>query len=74
MLKCNQKLQGNIPGFDIFNFLLPRDQVDDIPNLDVDIIKSIQMKKHHYCTPYVGKKEQLVGFFSRRTMPNNQKH
>ena len=22
-----------MPGFDIFNFLLPRDQVDDIPNL-----------------------------------------
>ena len=28
-----------MPGFDIFNFLLPRDQVDDIPNLDVDILR-----------------------------------
>jgi hypothetical protein len=33
----NFKVSNNIPGFDIFNFLLPRDQVDDIPNLDVDI-------------------------------------
>jgi hypothetical protein len=33
----NFKESNNTPGFDIFNFLLPRDQVDDIPNLDVDI-------------------------------------
>ena len=39
LLKATQnlKISDNMPGFDIFNFLLPRDQIDDILNLDVDV-------------------------------------
>jgi hypothetical protein len=33
----NFKVSNNTPGFDIFNFLLPHDQVDDNPNLGADI-------------------------------------
>ena len=33
----NFKISDATPGFDIFNFLLPRDQIDVIPNLDVDV-------------------------------------
>ena len=33
----NFKISHDMPGFDIFNFLLPRDQIDDILNLEVDI-------------------------------------
>ena len=39
LLKATQnfKISDATPGFDIFNFLLPRDQIDVIPNLDVDV-------------------------------------
>ena len=39
LLKATQnfKISDAKPGFDIFNFLLPRDQIDVIPNLDVDV-------------------------------------
>ena len=39
LLKATQNfmISVNIPGFDIFNFLLPRDQIDDNHNLDVDV-------------------------------------
>ena len=39
ILKATQnfKISDNMPGFDIFNFLLPRDQTDNIPNVDVDV-------------------------------------
>ena len=39
LLKATQnfKISNDMPGFDIFNFLLPRDQIDDILNLDVDV-------------------------------------
>ena len=33
----NFKISNNMPGVYIFNFLLPHDQVDNIPNLDVDV-------------------------------------
>jgi len=37
LLKATQnfKISDDMP--DIFNFLLPRDQIDDILNLDVDV-------------------------------------
>ena len=39
ILKATQnfKISDNMPGFDIFNFLLPRDQIDNILNVDVDV-------------------------------------
>ena len=39
LLKATQnfKISDATPGFDIFNFLLPRDQIDVIPNLDIDV-------------------------------------
>ena len=38
LLKATQnfKISHDMAGFDIFNYLLPRDQLDDILNLDVD--------------------------------------
>ena len=44
ILKATQnfKISDDLPGFDIFNFLLPHDQIDDIQNfnLDVDVNKA----------------------------------
>ena len=39
LLKATQNfnISDDMPRFDIFNFLLPRDQIDDILNIDVDI-------------------------------------
>jgi hypothetical protein len=39
ILKATQnfKISDNMPGFDILNFLLIRDQIDNIPNVDVDV-------------------------------------
>ena len=39
ILKATQnfKISDNTPGFDIFNFLLPRYQKDNSLNVDVDV-------------------------------------
>jgi hypothetical protein len=50
-----------MPGFDIFNFLLTRDQVDDIPYLDVDINFTITFKLHICLPGPAGDDQRIVG-------------